>query len=69
MFLCILEAVSRHVVGQFPFEDMKYFNSIFYFFAPLSRQRAALTHATQYAMPPEFGRKWHVFDVGTICLP
>ena len=37
-----------------PLEEMKYFN----FFALVSRQSAALSSATQHAMPPESGRKW-----------
>ena len=38
-------------------------NLYFHFFALVSRQNAALSSATQFAMPPEFGRKW-----GTECL-
>ena len=40
-----------------------YLNLYFHFFALVSRQSAALSSATQHAMPPEFGRKW-----GTECL-
>ena len=40
-----------------------YLNLYFQFFALVSRQNAALSSATQHAMPPEFGRKW-----GTECL-
>ena len=40
-----------------------YLNLYFHFFALVSRQNAALSSATQHAMPPEFGRKW-----GTECL-
>ena len=46
---------------RFPLEEMKYL--YFHFFALVSRQSAALSSATQHAMPPEFGRKW-----GTECL-
>ena len=38
-------------------------NLYFHFFALVSRTSAALSSATQHAMPPEFGRKW-----GTECL-
>ena len=40
-----------------------YLNLYFHFFALMSRLSAALSSATQHAMPPEFGRKW-----GTECL-
>ena len=40
-----------------------YLNLCFHFFALVSRLRAALSSATQHAMPPEIGRKW-----GTECL-
>ena len=40
-----------------------YLNLYFRFFALVSRLSAALSSATQHAMPPEFGRKW-----GTECL-
>ena len=40
-----------------------YLNLYFHFFALVSRTGAALSSATQHAMPPEFGRKW-----GTECL-
>ena len=40
-----------------------YLNLYFHFFALVSRLSAALSSATQHAMPPEFGRKW-----GTECL-
>ena len=47
-----------------PLEEMKYLlKFIFLFFALVSRQSAALSSATQYAMPPESSRKW-----GTECL-
>ena len=39
-----------------------YLNLYFYFFPLVSRQIAALSSATQHAMPPESGRKW-----GTEC--
>ena len=39
-----------------------YLNLYFHFFALVSRLSAALSSATQHAMPPEFGRKW-----GTQC--
>ena len=32
--------------------------NIFIFFAMVTRQSAALSFATQHAMPPEFGGKW-----------
>ena len=35
-----------------------YLHLYFHFFALVSRQSAALSSATQYAMPPEFGGKW-----------
>ena len=35
-----------------------YLNLYFHFFALVSRLSAALSSATQHAMPPEFGRKW-----------
>ena len=35
-----------------------YLHLYFHFFAVVSRQSAALSSATQHAMPPEFGRKW-----------
>ena len=35
-----------------------YLNLYFHFFALVSRLSAALSYATQHAMPPEFGRKW-----------
>ena len=35
----------------------------FHFFALVSRQSAALSFATEHAMPPEFCGKW-----GTVCL-
>ena len=35
-----------------------YFNLYFHFFALVSRLSAALSSATQHAMPPESGRKW-----------
>ena len=35
-----------------------YLNLYFHFFTLVSRQSAALSSATQHAMPPEFGRKW-----------
>ena len=40
-----------------------YLNLYFHFFALVSRQSAALSSATQHAMPSEFGRK-----LGTECL-
>ena len=40
-----------------------YYLLYFHFFALVSRLRAALSSATQHAMPPEFGRK-----LGTRCL-
>ena len=40
-----------------------YFHIYFHFLALVSRTSAALSSATQHAMPPEFGRKW-----GTECL-
>ena len=40
-----------------------YLNLYFHLFALVSRLSAALSSATQHAMPPEFGRKW-----GTECL-
>ena len=40
-----------------------YLNLYLHFFALMSRLSAALSSATQHAMPPEFGRKW-----GTECL-
>ena len=40
-----------------------YLNLYFHFFALVSRSSAALSSATQHAMPPEFGRK-----LGTECL-
>ena len=40
-----------------------YLNLYFHFFALVSRQSAALSSATQHAVPPKFGRKW-----GTECL-
>ena len=40
-----------------------YLNLYFHFFALVSSRSAALSSATQHAMPPEFGRKW-----GTECL-
>ena len=40
-----------------------YLNLYFHFFALVSRLSAALSSATQHAMPPEFGREW-----GTECL-
>ena len=40
-----------------------YLNLYFYFFAPVSRQSAALSSATQHAMLPKLGRKR-----GTECL-
>ena len=47
-----------------PLEEMKYLLKFyFHFFALVSRLSAALSSASQYAMPPEFGRKW-----GTHCL-
>ena len=35
-----------------------YLNLYFHFFALESRLNAALSSATQHAMPPKFGRKW-----------
>ena len=40
-----------------------YLHLYFHFFALVSRQIAALSTATQHAMPPELGGKW-----GTECL-
>ena len=40
-----------------------YLNLYFHLFALVSRLSAALSSATQHAMPPEFGGKW-----GTKCL-
>ena len=40
-----------------------YLNLYFHFFALVSRTSAALSSATQHAMPPKYGRKW-----GTECL-
>ena len=40
-----------------------YLRLCFHFFALVSRQSAALSFATQHAMPPELGGKW-----GTECL-
>ena len=38
---------------------MKYYlNLYFQFFALVSMQSAALSSATQHAMPPDFGEKW-----------
>ena len=45
-------------MASIPTREMKYLLSI-YIFIP----SAALSPATQHAMPPEFGRKW-----GTECL-
>ena len=42
---------------RFPLEEMKYLPKF------ITRQSAALSSATQHAMPPEFGRK-----LGTKCL-
>ena len=44
-----------------PLEEMKYL--LKFIFALVPRLSAALSSATQHAMPPEFGRKW-----GTECL-
>ena len=43
-----------------------YLNLYFHFFALVSRQSAALSSATQHAMPPEFGWKWGT--LGSLCL-
>ena len=42
----------------------------FHSFALVSRQRAALSSASQHAMPPELGGKWErsVLTLGSICL-
>ena len=40
-----------------------YLNLYFHFFALVARLSAALSSATQHAIPPELGRKW-----GTECL-
>ena len=40
-----------------------YLNLYFVFFGLVLRLSAALSSATQHAMPPEFGRKW-----GKVCL-
>ena len=45
-----------------PLEKMKYSFKFILLFLP-SRQGAALSYATQYEMPAEFGGKW-----GTDCL-
>ena len=49
-----------------------YLNLFFHFFALVSRLSAALSSATQHAMPPEFGRKWGtecLMTLGSLCLP
>ena len=48
-----------------------YLHKYFHFFALVSRQSAALSSATQHAMPPEFSRKWRhsVLALGSLCLP
>ena len=42
-----------------------YLNLYFHFFALVSRLSAALSSATQHAMPSEFGRKWRTECVNT----
>ena len=49
---------NRLVVGSVPTRGDIYLNLYFHFFALVSRLNAALSSATQHAMPPEFGRKW-----------
>ena len=69
-FICVFEA-SRGAVAQsvtvkqigcgFDPHSKRwniYLNLYFHFFALVSKQSAALSSATQHAMPPEFGRKW-----------
>ena len=55
-----------------PLEEMKYFhfnlNLYFQFFALVSRQSAALSSATQHAMPTEFSRKWRTECLNTVYL-
>ena len=47
-----------------------YLNLYFHLFALVSRQCAALSSATQHAMPPESGRKWgtECLSTGFLCL-
>ena len=42
-----------------------YLNLYFRFFALVSRTSAALSSATQHAMPPEFGKKWEMECLNT----
>ena len=50
-----------------------FLNLYFHFFALVSRQSAALSSATQHAMPPEFGSplsaERSVLTLGSLCLP
>ena len=49
-----------------PLEDMKYlFNFIFQFLRSGVEISAALSSATQHAMPPEFDRKWETECLNT----
>ena len=42
-----------------------YLNFYFHFFALVSRQSAAMSSATQHAMPPVFGEKWEMECLNT----
>ena len=54
---------------RFPLEEIFFFLfSYFHFFALATRQSAALSSATQHAMPSKFGGKW-VTDCLNIKLP
>ena len=57
--------VNRLVVGSIPTRGDEIFIYIYIFISSLwcRGESAALSSATQHAMPPEIGRKW-----GTECL-
>ena len=56
-----------------PVEEIKYsLTFIFHFFALVSRQSAALSSASQHAMPQKLGGKWETVCLNTsnnLCLP
>ena len=48
-YFTLIKSIKKQIVYNF---------MIFYFFALVTKQSAALNSATQHAKPPEFGGKW-----------
>ena len=51
-----------------PLEEVKYLFTFLFSFLRSGVEGAALSSATQHAMPPELG-EWSVLTLGSLCLP